>query len=201
MNITCFVYRVPVISQNVPPCGLSVVHNLSTLPFDLVFVRQTSMHSTLSSSVILDKRASTLKLENPCPDGPSLLPRVRAIAKQTYRLHMAHIRKLLNQPSADDVCIPRRMAQRPTLSEEGRENMSLCGQGAAICACTPILSLTLFGVAMEEKPSSGGIKHIFAFTRADTYERANLRNTSYELPTDMFFSHRGSRLTFGRQLL
>lgn len=72
---------------------------------------QEEAQLTLSSSVIFDKRASTLRLENPCPVGPSLLPRVRAMAKHIYTLQLAHTRKPL-QLQQSSVCIPQCVAKR-----------------------------------------------------------------------------------------
>lgn len=57
---------------------------------------------TLSSRVILDKRLSTLTLENPCPFGPSLRAMDRAKARQMYRVQSAHMARFLH-PS--DACI------------------------------------------------------------------------------------------------
>lgn len=83
---------------------------------------------TLSSNVIFDNRDSTLKLENPCPDGPSLRARVNTIAKQMYAVHAVHIAKLF-QPSAP-ACIPFRTAQRST------ESAALINQHAFRLECT-----------------------------------------------------------------
>lgn len=57
---------------------------------------------TLSSSVILDKRFSTLTLEKPCPFGPSLRPKDSAKARHMYSVQSVHIARFLH-PS--DACI------------------------------------------------------------------------------------------------